>query len=114
MPAVSIGTVSVAPGRGPARGGRAALFLVCPRCGLSIGPSARSPAIAHCPRCDARALIRVELFRSALPAAELYSEGSAPNGHPNGAVLDATASRPVAASERLGLRGGVGMGRRGE
>ena len=54
-------------------------FLNCPRCGLSIRPKARWLTIEHCPRCMALARIPVKLFSSTLPAAELYSEGSAPH-----------------------------------
>jgi hypothetical protein len=61
---------------------KAALFLNCPRCGLSIKPKARWLAPEHCPRCLARARIPVRLFSSTLPAAELYDDNAAPNGEP--------------------------------
>lgn len=57
-------------------------FLNCPRCGLSIGPKASSLTVEHCPRCFARARISVNLFSSALPAAELYPEGAVPSAEP--------------------------------
>jgi hypothetical protein len=62
----------------PAASRRAAPFLNCPRCGLSIRPKARWMTIERCPRCLARARVAVKLFRSSLPAAELYHEGGAP------------------------------------
>jgi hypothetical protein len=57
---------------------RAAPFLNCPRCGLSIRPKARWLTVEHCPRCLARARVAVKMFSSPLPAAELYREGGAP------------------------------------
>jgi hypothetical protein len=62
----------------PAANRRAAPFLNCPRCGLSIRPKARWMTIEHCPRCLARARVAVKMFPSPLPAAELYHEGGAP------------------------------------
>jgi hypothetical protein len=59
--------------------GRASAFLNCPRCGLSIRPKVSWLTVEYCPRCMAHARIPVKLFSSALPAAELYPEGSVPN-----------------------------------
>jgi hypothetical protein len=57
---------------------RAAAFLICPRCGLSIKPRGGWLRVEHCPRCIARARMLVRLFSSALPSGELYREGFAP------------------------------------
>lgn len=59
--------------------GRAASFLNCPRCGLSIRPKVKLFTIEYCPRCIARARIPVRLFSSALPTVDLYADGSAPH-----------------------------------
>jgi hypothetical protein len=66
----------------PARRDHGAVFLNCPRCGLSIEPKARWLALEYCPRCMARARIPVKLFSSTLPTAELYPDGAAPNAEP--------------------------------
>jgi hypothetical protein len=63
----------------------AAPFLNCPRCGLSIRPKTRWMTIEQCPRCLARARVAVKMFSSALPAAELYREGQAPQADARGA-----------------------------
>jgi hypothetical protein len=63
----------------------AAPFLNCPRCGLSIRPKTRWMTIEYCPRCLARARVAVKMFSSALPAAELYREGQAPQADARGA-----------------------------
>ena len=71
--------------------GRAASFLNCPRCGLSIRPKTRWLTIEHCPRCMAVAGIPVRLFSSALPAAELYRDGLTPRAEQHGV----TAANPT-------------------
>jgi len=58
------------------------LFLICPRCRLSMRSGERAAHSATCPRCRARAGVPVELFCSRLPASELYGEG--PAGEPAG------------------------------
>ena len=60
---------------------RAAIFLNCPRCGLSIRPKARWMTVEHCPRCLARARVAVKMFSSPLPTAALYREGGAPRAN---------------------------------
>ena len=69
------------------------MFGVCPRCGLSIRAGARSSVIAHCPRCLARAEVRVALFGSPLPADQLYREGWAPTGQPELRIASAGLTR---------------------
>lgn len=64
--------------RGPARTVDGPLFLICPRCALSIRVRTPWLLVEHCPRCVASAHIPVRLFRSPLPAEELYANGSAP------------------------------------
>jgi Na+-translocating membrane potential-generating system (MpsC) len=64
---------------------RAAPFLNCPRCGLSIRPKARWMAVEHCPRCLVRARVAVKMFSSPLPAVELYEEGHTPEADGRGA-----------------------------
>lgn len=71
--------------------GRAASFLNCPCCGLSIRPSTRGLTVEHCPRCMAVAGIPVTLFSSALPAAELYRDGLTPRAEQRGV----TAANPT-------------------
>lgn len=56
----------------------AAIYLICPRCGLSIGLRARWLAVSHCPRCIAHTRTAVELFTSQLPADLLYADNSLP------------------------------------
>ena len=70
---------------GRAASRRAAQFLNCPRCGLSIRPKARWLAIEHCPRCLAHARVAVKMFSSPLSVAELYREGGAPQADGRGA-----------------------------
>jgi hypothetical protein len=88
----------------PAASARAASFLNCPRCGLSIRPKPGWLTIEHCPRCIARARIAIELFSSPLPTTELYREGFAPNA---GATTDQAAgpaARFIAAHDGLDAR----------
>ena len=63
------------------RGRDEAVFLVCPRCRLSIPSGARGVTGTPCPRCSARAGVAVELFCSRLPASELYGELSTRHEH---------------------------------
>ena len=72
----------------PAASRRAAPFLNCPRCGLSIRPKARWMTVEHCPRCLARARVAVEMIPSPLPASELYHEGGAPQADKRSAPPD--------------------------
>ena len=76
------------------------MFLICPRCGLSLKPRARRLAGEHCPRCMGRARIPVRLFSSPLPVAELYAEDSAPSAeqaHRTDRATGQRAPRPGAA-----------------
>jgi len=54
----------------------AVVYMICPRCGLSIEARIRWLASRHCPRCLARSRMAVELFSSQLPAALLYADGA--------------------------------------
>lgn len=58
---------------------RNAVYLNCPRCGLTISPKAEWLAIEHCPRCIARHRALVKLFASTLPTDELYAPGVRPS-----------------------------------
>jgi hypothetical protein len=62
----------------PAAAHQAAVYLNCPRCGLSIEMRSRWLAIRHCPRCVTRAHTAVELFSSGLPSSVLYASDSLP------------------------------------
>jgi hypothetical protein len=50
-----------------------AVYLNCPRCGLSIRSKPDRPAIEHCPRCIARARVAVRLFASTMAMEQLYA-----------------------------------------
>lgn len=71
-------------------------FLNCPRCGLAIAQTARSRALAHCPRCIAR----VEMFAARLRAERLYADG-APSAE-DGAESAANGATPDAGDRRIG------------
>lgn len=57
---------------------RQAVFLNCPRCGLSIRQKSQAAHREHCPRCLARAQMPVRLFVSTRPTTEWYRYGSGP------------------------------------
>jgi hypothetical protein len=63
--------------------GLSAVYINCPRCGLSIGLRSRWLAIRHCPRCIARAHVVVEMFSSPLPSSALYASDSIPPANGN-------------------------------
>jgi hypothetical protein len=50
-----------------------ALYLNCPRCGLTITPKVRWLAVEHCPRCIARRGAAIKMLRMTLPADGLAS-----------------------------------------
>jgi hypothetical protein len=54
-------------------------YLICPRCGLTIGTRSPWLAMTHCPRCIARAHTAVELFSSDVSASILYANGPLPS-----------------------------------
>lgn len=57
---------------------RRELYLICPRCRLSLSPRVGWLTIEHCPRCFGRTQTAVPMLSSPLPAAELYHEHSTP------------------------------------
>lgn len=57
---------------------RAALYLSCPRCGLSLEVRSRWLTIRHCPRCVARSRTVVELLSSAVPADVVHASDLPP------------------------------------
>jgi hypothetical protein len=75
-------------------GASGAVFLNCPRCGLSIRRPADRLTLEDCPRCAGRAGIAVRLFVSARPAVSWHRDGPAPQ------------------AEQLGSRGGGREGSR--
>lgn len=76
-------------------------FLNCPRCGLAIAQTARSRALAHCPRCIARARARVEMFAARLRAERLLHADGAPSVD-DGAERAANGATPDAGDRRIG------------
>ena len=64
--------------RGSASSVVGAIYLNCPRCGLTMTPRASRLTVEHCPRCMARNGIPVGLFASTLPTGELYAADAAP------------------------------------
>jgi len=50
-----------------------AVYLNCPRCGLSIRSKPDRLAIEHCPRCIARDNIAIRLFASTRAMEQLYA-----------------------------------------
>lgn len=67
-----------------------AVFLNCPRCGLSIRRRVDWLHVEHCPRCIGRAGIAVKLFVSARPSPEWYRDGPTADA----AQAEGTTTRP--------------------
>ncbi len=54
-----------------------AVFLNCPRCGLSVRRRFESLMLEHCPRCIGRAGISVRMFVTERPAIQWHRDRSA-------------------------------------
>ena len=81
--AVPLWDRTLEPGRLMSRADRVskaggAVFMNCPRCGLSIRRKVDRLMLEHCPRCAGRAGIPVPLFVSARPAVSWHRDGPAP------------------------------------
>ena len=50
-----------------------AVYLNCPRCGLSIRSKPDRLPMEHCPRCLARDSIAIRLFASTMAMEQLYA-----------------------------------------
>ena len=60
----------------------AAVYLNCPRCGLSIRRRVDWLTVEHCPRCVGRAGLLVDLFVSARPNVDWYRQRPEPDANP--------------------------------
>jgi hypothetical protein len=73
----------------------APVYVICPRCGLSIAQRFSAQQVRHCPRCIAHRHVVVELFSSPLPSEALYANVPQPVRPPS-----STAAPPPSKRER--------------